>query len=101
MQVVVGGVIPEQDYPQLFEAGAIAIFGSSLRACDPLAILVALPMFFALFCLLRSSSIHWHFAVQARALRSPRLCATSSASSTKTKPNRDVGLSFIVTRQRQ
>eukprot|EP00286_Rhodomonas_abbreviata_P028529 CAMPEP_0181299340 /NCGR_PEP_ID=MMETSP1101-20121128/6292_1 /TAXON_ID=46948 /ORGANISM="Rhodomonas abbreviata, Strain Caron Lab Isolate" /LENGTH=758 /DNA_ID=CAMNT_0023404479 /DNA_START=86 /DNA_END=2362 /DNA_ORIENTATION=- len=26
-KVVVGGVIPEQDYPQLFEAGAISIFG--------------------------------------------------------------------------
>lgn len=25
--MVVGGVIPEQDYPQLKEAGAIAIFG--------------------------------------------------------------------------
>jgi len=30
-QVVVGGVIPEQDYAQLYDAGVISIFGPGTK----------------------------------------------------------------------
>ena len=32
--VVVGGVIPRQDYDFLFEAGAVAVFGPGSRISD-------------------------------------------------------------------
>lgn len=34
IKIVVGGVIPPQDYPELLEAGAVAVFGPGTRVTD-------------------------------------------------------------------
>jgi methylmalonyl-CoA mutase len=38
--IVVGGVIPPQDYPSLFEAGASAVFGPGTVIADAATILI-------------------------------------------------------------
>ena len=34
IRVIVGGVIPRQDYPALFDAGALAVFGPGTKISE-------------------------------------------------------------------